>query len=248
MTPERLIAVPLKPVRAATLEWEPLGTHGLRRKLLGFDPETQHATNIVEIPRGWRGGGIAHYHAVFEEVFMLSGSVTLDGNHYWQGGDYFYRPAHVVHGHDESSAEGALCVIRSDGKIELLLVHEPEQPVEYPMPESDDARGHVFQVPIADVAGVTDAAFPADWSVRPLSADPKSGARTVIADIPAGWRGTAPALGATWEAMVLEGTVEGSAASYGEGDYTVGGADTALLAATGSTGGASVLVWLFGRA
>jgi quercetin dioxygenase-like cupin family protein len=242
-----LVDQPLRPVRAAEMEWEPLGTHGLRRKRLGFDPATQHTTSLVDIPKGWHGGGIAHFHEAFEEVLILSGSVTLDGRHYWTAGDYFYRPAFIVHGHDEKSPEGALTVIRSDGVLELLLVHEPEQDVEYPLPHSADPRGHVFQVPIADVPAVSDPLFPADWRIRPLSADPQSGARTLIADIPAGWRGTAPALGAAWEAMVLDGAVQGAAYAYAAGDYTAGGPEAAPLGAVASEGGVSVMLWLFGR-
>jgi uncharacterized RmlC-like cupin family protein len=244
----QLVETPLAPVRASAMDWEPLGTHGLRRKRLGHDPATQHTTSLVEIPQGWHGGGVAHFHEAFEEVLMLSGSVTLDGRHYWHGGDYFYRPAFIVHGHAEQSPEGALCVIRSDGVLELLLVHEPEQDVEYPLPRAADPRGHLFQLPIDTVAGAPDAAFPAEWRIRPLSADPQSGARTLIADIPAGWSGTAAPMGAAWEAMVLSGAVQGAAHDYAEGDYTAAGADTGVLDARASEGGASVMVWLFGRA
>lgn len=238
---------PLRPVRASEMAWEPLGTHGLRRKRLGYDPATQHATSLVEIPKGWRGGGIAHYHEAFEEVYMVAGSVTLDGRHYWYAGDYFYRPAFIVHGHDEQSGEGALCVIRSDGPIELLLVHDPEQAVEYPMPQSRDGRGHVFQVPTADVPAVADPAFPAEWRIRSLSADPDTGARTLLADIPAGWTGLAQPSGAAWEAMVISGAVRGGGYDYAAGDYTAGAGDTGPLDAVASNGGATVLVWLFGR-
>src|SRR4051812_17424891 len=92
-----MLDAPLKRVRPSEIEWEPLGTHGLRRKLLGFDEATKHVTSIVGIPAGWVGGGVAHYHHAFEEVYILEGSVTVGGTHYWHKDDYFFRPAHVVH-------------------------------------------------------------------------------------------------------------------------------------------------------
>ncbi|RVT93613.1 cupin domain-containing protein [Sphingomonas crocodyli] len=238
---------PLQRIRASEMPWEPLGKHGLRRRLLGLDEATGHVTSIVGIPENWRGGGVAHYHDAVEEVFILEGSVTLDDVHYWKEGDYFYRPAHIVHGHDEKSHIGAMALTRSDGVLVLNLVHEPAEPKEYPLPESNDPRGHVFSLPVADVAAGPDAAFPAEWGIKPLSADPVSGARTLIAEIPAGWQGTAPVLGTDWEAFILAGSVDGTAGDFVPQDYTSGEADTPLLGATGSTKGCTVLVWQFGR-
>ncbi|TYC85014.1 cupin domain-containing protein [Novosphingobium sp. BW1] len=239
---------PLHRVRGNALEWEMLGTHGLKRRKLGEDPETGHVTNLVYIPEGWRGGGVAHFHDAFEEVYMLEGSVTLDGNHYFRKGVYFYRPGHIVHGHDERSEEGALALVRSDGLLSLQLIHEPEQPIEYPLPEADDGRGHVFELAIADISPRPDPALPEVWTIKAFSADPRSGARTFEALVPAGWQGEAAALGCSWEAYVLDGTLEGAGKSWVAGDYTVGASDTPLLGATASPEGARILVWTFGAA
>jgi quercetin dioxygenase-like cupin family protein len=231
-------------VRPSEVEWEILGTHGLRRKLLGTDGTTGGTTAIVGIPRGWRGGGIAHYHHAFEEVYMLEGSVTLDGNYYWRSGDYFYRPAHVVHGHDEKSPEGALALVRSDGPLELLLVHDPEEPEEYPLPASRDGRGHVKHVVVAEVPPVADPAFPSDWKVRALSADPGTGARTLIVDVPRNWSGEAPSVDGAWEAMILAGSVDGELGRFELWDYARGQAGSELLGARSSEEGCSFLLWL----
>ncbi|MCW1383816.1 DUF4437 domain-containing protein [Novosphingobium sp. KCTC 2891] len=241
------LARPLQCVRSADLPWEVLGTHGLKRRLLGHDPESGHVTNIVFIPEGWHGGGVAHFHDAFEEVYMLDGAVTLDGDHYFRKGVYFYRPAQVVHGHDERSETGALALVRSDGALVLNLVHQPEQPVEYPRPGHGDPRGHVFETRVASVAAEADAALHADWKAKPLSADPVTGARTFEAIVPAGWQGIAPALGQPWEAYVLEGDLSGARESWQAGDYTVGDADTPLLGTVSSTAGARILVMTFGE-
>jgi quercetin dioxygenase-like cupin family protein len=231
-------------VRLNDIEWEPLGTHGLRRKLLGSDPQTGGTTALLGIPEGWHGGGVAHYHHSFEEVFMLDGSVTLDGRHYWHGGDYFYRPALVVHGHDEKSPEGALALVRSDGPLELLLVHDPAEEVEYPLPASRDPRGHVMHVVAARVPPIADAQFPQEWRIRPLSADPESGARTVVVDIPGGWIGVGPCADAPWEAVVLDGSLDGDLGLFERLDYARGGAGSTFLGGRSSPDGCSFLLWL----
>ncbi|MBH0114247.1 DUF4437 domain-containing protein [Novosphingobium sp. YJ-S2-02] len=246
MTAPLKLSHPLEHVRGDALEWEMLGTHGLKRRKLGEDAATGHVTNLVYIPKGWHGGGVAHFHDAYEEVYMLDGAVTLDGNHHFRKGVYFYRPAHVVHGHDESSSEGALALVRSDGLLVLQLVHEPEQPVEYPLPAATDPRGHVFEVTVADIAPVADAALPEGWTMRPLSTDPETGARSFEAIVPAGWQGEAGNLGASWEAYVLEGSLVGNGETWAAGDYTVGAPDTPLLAATSSKNGARIMVFAFG--
>lgn len=248
MTALAKLETPLHPVRTEAVEWEVLGTHGLRCKRLGYDAQTGHITYLLDIPEGWHGGGVAHYHEGFEEVLMLSGSVTLDGQHFWRGGEYFYRPSHIVHGLAESSPEGARALVRCDRKLELLLVPEPELPTEYPLPGQADPRGHVFLVPVAGVPARAEADFPPGWTIKPLSEDSQSGARTFIAVVPPGWAGSVPPMAGDWEAFVLEGDVAGRVHRYGRGDYTVGSAADGLLGAVGSDGGATIMVWMFGRA
>ncbi|WP_374408084.1 cupin domain-containing protein [Pelagerythrobacter sp.] len=245
MTALAKLETPLAPVRTADVDWEVLGTHGLRRKRLGHDVSTGHVTFLLDIPRGWHGGGVAHYHEGFEEVLMLSGSVTLDGQHHWHGGDYFYRPAHVVHGLAESSQEGARALVRCDRMLELLLVPEPERSTEYPLPGQTDPRGHVFSVKVDDIPAECDPAFPREWKIKSLSRDPQTGARTFMTIVPPGWTGSAPAMAGDWEAFVLDGDVAGAAHRYGDGDYTVGSAADGLLAASASERGATVMVWMF---
>jgi len=239
----------IRHVRLAEVEWEPLGTHGLKRKLLAYDPATKASTALVDIPYGWRGGGIAHFHHAFEEVYMLSGSVTVGGKHYWQAGDYFYRPAEVVHGHDEHSPEGARALIRADGPLELLLVHDPAEPDEYPLGGVQDPRGHIYEVKPAELTGAADAEFPADWRVKPLSADGVTGARTIMVEIPAGWAGEdARVRPASWQAAILAGDLLAGERRFQEGDYADGPAGVEVFGATASPSGCTLLLWLGAKA
>lgn len=249
MNHPQLIAEPLTRIRPSEMEWEPLGTHGIMRKKLGGIDETQFATSLVHIPVGWHGGGVAHYHDAFEEVFMLEGSVTVGGSHYWHKGDYFFRPGHVVHGHDERSEEGALALIRADGPLSLQLVHEPTEADEYKLPQYQDGRGHLYSLKVADVDWVADESFPADWRIKPLSENKVNGARTFMVKIPAGWqRGAAAAetqRGAVWEACVLSGHLIGEKADFIAGDYSSGPAGTEIFGIDKSDEGAEALVWMF---
>lgn len=232
-------------VRLADVEWEPLGTHGLRRKLLAYDPVTRASTALVDIPFGWRGGGIAHFHHAFEEVYMLSGSVTVGGVHYWRAGDYFYRPAEVVHGHDEHSPEGALALIRADGPLELILVREPVEPDEYPLGEIEDPRGHILHVVPDELVAVPDPEFSAGWVTKPLSADPVTGARTLMVEIPPGWAGEdARVRPAAWQAAILEGALRSGEDFHRAGDYADGPAGVEIFGATASPAGCVILLWL----
>lgn len=233
-------------IRPDELEWEMLGTHGLRRKVLGSYPDSGFITSLVDIPVGWHGGGIAHFHHAFEEVYMWAGSVTVGGTHYWHEGDYFYRPALVVHGHDERSEEGALAIIRSDGPLELLLVHEPTEPDEYPLEPVSDPRGHILGVTVRDLEWTTDPSLPEGWRIKPLSADSGAGARTFAVSVPAGWsRGDATLAGrdSQWEALVLSGSITGQGQVYERGDYTKGPAGLEAFDAAASDEGCEFLVW-----
>lgn len=234
-------------VRVPDLPWEPLGDHGLRRKVIGHDPVSGHVTFLLEIPSGWHGGGVAHFHECHEEVLMLEGSVTLDGRHYWRAGDYFYRPAHVVHGLDEKSEEGARALVRCDAPMQLRLVPEPERPTEYKLPECSDPRGHVFSVPSHIVPFSKDPALPDAWTVQVMSGNPRTGARTLIVEIPAGWTGREnPGPGASWEAYVLDGELSGEEGEiFAAGDYTVGDGSRVPFGALGSLRGARFLLWMF---
>jgi len=240
----------LKRVRPSEQPWEPLGTHGLRRKVLGRTPNSGYITSVVDIPKGWRGGGIAHYHHAFEEVYMWSGSVTVGGKHYWHGGDYFYRPALVVHGHDERSEEGACAIIRSDGPLELLLIHEPTENDEYSLQPVADPRGHIKHLTIANLTWQSGERFPADWRIKPLSADADSGACTFAIHVPAGWtRDAKPFAGreTSWEALVIDGAIGGQGQSFEKGDYTCGPAGMEAVDADSSPPGCTFILWQLPR-
>ena len=234
-------------VRAADAPWQPIGTHGLRCKTLAFDEATGGMLNYLDIPKDWRGGGIAHFHEAFEEVYILEGSVTLGAGRWFVEGDYFYRPGLVVHGHDEQANEGCRALVRSDGPLKLNLVHEPAEPDEYPL-QRKDPRGHVLQLPVATVPWQKCEGFPPEWDIRWLSHDPASGALTVMARVPAGWSSDAPiAHAAPWSVYVLDGAIAMEGVTLAAGDFADGAAGTGPCGPAVSPGGATLFLWFDAR-
>jgi hypothetical protein len=173
-------------VSVDTLAWEPLGRNGIRRKLLYRDGGGAE-TMLIEIPRGWKGGGIAHHHSFFEEVFVIDGDVTLNGRDDLVRNSYVYRPAAVVHGHAESAREGAFAMVRNGGPLDMNFVPEPLQDVEYPLRPIEDGRGLIVHL-ASDTVRSTPLA-PGIVEKR-LSGDTKTGASTALValEAEAAWR------------------------------------------------------------
>lgn len=173
-------------VAADAIEWEPLGKNGIRRKLLHRGPHGEE-TMLIDIPRRWKGGGVAHHHSCFEEVFVIDGDVTLNGRDDLVRNSYVYRPAGVVHGHAESAREGAVAMVRNGGPLDMNFVPEPLQNIEYPLQPIEDGRGLIVHLasdqlrsaPV--VPGVTE---------KTLSRDAKTGATTALVTLETGraWR------------------------------------------------------------
>jgi hypothetical protein len=231
-------------VHADDIPWQPIGTHGLRCKRLAENSQTGAMLNFLDIPPNWHGGGIAHFHEAFEEVYVLSGSVTLGAGRWYVAGDYFYRPGHVVHGHGEQAREsGCFSLVRSDGPLVLNLVHEPAEPDEYPLFERDP-RGHILHRPVADVPWQQLDGFPPAWEMKELSRDPVSGALTAMARIPAGWSSAVPiAHRAPVSAYVLEGSITLDGVALAKGDFADGPAGTGAAGPAATAEGATLFLW-----
>lgn len=226
------------------IPWEALGTHGLRRRALGVDPKTGRATQYVDIPQGWKGGGTAHYHDAFEEVFVIKGDVTLNGRDYLGDGSYIYRPSGIVHGHDEGAQAGCFCIIRTGGALELKLVHDPQDDEEYALYETDDDRPFVLDLRTRIMPWQRIDDETGRYRRKVLSASPRTGAATHLISLPAAWQGQiALTEDEAWEWLVLEGDarIGGTSASAQSYGCRPPGALEAVIDA--SIGGVTMLVW-----
>lgn len=191
------------------IDWVALGKNGLRNRLLSIDPDTRASTRYVDIPKNWKGGGKAHFHDAFEEVYVIRGDVSLTGRDFLGDGSYIYRPAGMVHGHDEQARQGCFCIIRSGGLLELNTIEKPEKDVEYVLHPADDGRDFVYDLRTGAMDWTWTGSGASRRGVKVLSADRKTGAQTMLWHLPPGWSGEA-ALGGRQSAewFVLQGEAQ----------------------------------------
>jgi len=176
-----------------TLSWEEILNSngvvtGVHRRIYNKDPESGDFTSFAEIPKGWIGPSGAHYHSTFEEAFILSGSLTLDGEDYLESGSYLYRPGMVVHGWTELS-EGAHIIIRRGGPADIIPV-EKLHSYEYPYEEVHDGRPHILHLRTDELEWTWHGADKDRYGIKVLSQDKDSGARTLLLHLPPGWNGS----------------------------------------------------------
>lgn len=222
---------------AERIDWEPLGRNGIRRKLLHRNASGAE-TMLIEIPRGWKGGGIAHHHSFFEEVFVIEGDVTLNGREDLVRNSYVYRPAAVVHGHAESAREGAFAMVRNGGPLDMNFVPAPAHPVEYPLGPIEDGRGLIVHL-ASDAVGA--AALAPGVGEKQLSRDVKTGAETGLIEMAPGAAWRVQAAGAA-SVLLIEGAIsldDGRRLVVGT-HVTLGPREAAVLRAEGA---ARLLFW-----
>jgi quercetin dioxygenase-like cupin family protein len=81
-------------VRGEKKPWEETGIPGIRRKTLYLDAAREYASNLVSMAAG--SVYPRHWHAGLEELYMLSGEITVDG-HRLGIGDYCRAEPGSVH-------------------------------------------------------------------------------------------------------------------------------------------------------
>jgi hypothetical protein len=227
------------------LDWEPLGTHGIKRKLLSADPVTGAVTQYVHIPENCVGGGVAHYHTCMEEAFIIEGDVSLIPDDPLVDGSYLYRPPYIVHGHDERADKGCLCIIRMGGEMDFNLVHEPKQPVEYAIEPVTDPRGHVLHLKSPGMTWQSRGDGDGRFDLKLLSKAGDTGAYTGLVKLPPGWRGvlsTPSAFSREW--VVLSGCWQlADGSTCGPLSYRFFAKGTPDAAVVASDEGCLVLTW-----
>lgn len=115
---ERLVARLANPttiVRAGEEGWEP-DARGLEVRLLHRDPADGRVTSLVRMPPGARPP--AHRHAAFEELYLLTGDLAVEGERLGAG-DYCAAGAGTIH-HEAVSHGGCTFVLVTSEQDEIL--------------------------------------------------------------------------------------------------------------------------------
>lgn len=102
----RLDAAAPRTLKAGHGEWVEIGP-GIRIKVLHVNPDQRRQTVLLEADPG--AVHPAHVHEGDEEVFVVSGDLTIDGEEL-RAGDFHFSPAGSRHP-QETTRDGCLCVI-----------------------------------------------------------------------------------------------------------------------------------------
>ena len=138
----------------------------------------------------------------------MAGDVTLNGQDYLSTGSYLYRPAGIVHGHQEASRTGGRLIIRTDKALDFNYVREPSSPEEYVLHASADGRPHLLHLKTTDMDWDWQGDGQSGYGRKILSQDRISGATTSLVRLPHGWIGELQMQSDfEWEWFVLSGSV-----------------------------------------
>jgi quercetin dioxygenase-like cupin family protein len=191
------------------LEWKPLGeiipncplgATGAEAKLLNRDPDTGAFTMVVKLPPA-AGDARRGSHSCDQEVFLLEGDLTIDGESF-RAPAYWFFPAGTIHG-DSRTEAGAVLIESFAGACDFASATEDEQAAA-PVSRGIDVDSVEWSATSELVDGYT--------YVGPLSKvlreDPETGGSTSMVRLPPGY--THPHLSFhqhTQEQFLLEGTV-----------------------------------------
>lgn len=119
---ERAISVIPDPAR---LDWSGPLLHpvltGTQQLVLSAHPRTREGSMLLRFPKGWKSAFGQHVHSVYEEMFVLDGTLLTDDGLRFGPGCYAYRPAGRVRG-GLSSPDGAVAYVNFGGLLDFQRV------------------------------------------------------------------------------------------------------------------------------
>ncbi len=102
--------------RSEAIPWQPMAASGIWTKLLFADPEQNCITSLVRLDPGVHYP--PHRHGGPEEIFLLSGEITVEGK-LMKAGDYCHAEPGSIHGENFSGA-GCTFILRASTQDEVL--------------------------------------------------------------------------------------------------------------------------------
>lgn len=114
-------------LKSSDLEWEAVGT-GVYAKMLNDDEESGARTGLFKfIPaEGMKAPGQCHYHSVYEELLVLDGRVTFDGETWLTQRSYAFHPPFLVHGFGSSVPGPMMFLARSPKELDFNFPDAPD--------------------------------------------------------------------------------------------------------------------------
>lgn len=124
------------------MEWQATETPGLYTKPLSHDPENGARTAIqrIVVADGYAPPPTAHFHHMDEELFLLDGSFSFDGERWLGRHAYCFHPAETVHGFKSQVAGEATFISRVSRELDFNLVDQPRQFAPYNLVTEEPER------------------------------------------------------------------------------------------------------------
>lgn len=120
-------------IDSETLDWQTpwvLGPNpGLKIKLLWRSEDSGAYTRLIRAEPGWTEERQEH-HDCIEEVYLLSGDMTMGKLGTMTAGGYIWRPAGIKHG-PMRTRKGGLMFIRTDGPLKNYYTDVDGTPLNY---------------------------------------------------------------------------------------------------------------------
>ena len=105
--------------RSEAIPWQPMAVPGIWTKLLFADLEQNCVTSLVRLDPGIHYP--RHRHGGPEEIFLLSGEITVEGR-LMKPGDYCRAEPGSIHG-ESFSSPGCTFILRASTQDEVLSDH-----------------------------------------------------------------------------------------------------------------------------
>lgn len=174
------------------MPWTPGEMTGLFSKMLSRDPQTGARTALQRIdPKfGYRAPSAAHYHHMDEEIFVLKGRFTFDGETWLSAHSYCFHPSGTVHGFRSALAEESWFLSRVSQELDFHFVEKPRDTLKpYSLTGAPAPRG-VSVVPDPREGAwqdVTDKTGRVVLQRRVLSQHPVTGEGSLLVRFLPGW-------------------------------------------------------------
>lgn len=125
------------------MDWAPGFLHGQFSKMLSHDPETGARTALQRIDpsSGYQAPEKPHYHSGDEEIFLVDGKFTFDGENWLGRYSYCFHPTRTVHGFKSEVAEESYFISRIRTDLDFNFSEEYRDLVPFNLDGKDPERG-----------------------------------------------------------------------------------------------------------